>query len=346
MWELEHKEGWAPKNWCFWTVVLEKTLESPLDCKEIRPVNSIVQSLSRVWLSGTWVLQLARFLCPSPARGACSNSCPSTWGCHPSISSYVVYFSSCFQSFPASRSFPMSQSFTSGGQSTGVSVSTSVPSNEFSGVISWCWNWNSSILATWCEELTHWRDPDAGKDWRQEEKGMTEDEMVGWHHWLSGHEFEQAPGVGDGQGSLACCSPQGPKESDTTEQLNNNVKKLKNSLLVWFCKSVSDTCNEIYLCLSPKGRKPVLYNEPPFLLVYVTFRGPGIIYTLSNTGEGSGNTLQYSCLKNPMDREAWWVTVHGVTELDMTEHRAPFPLSNTTVHPCCVVLCNVSTCIH
>ena len=66
------------------------------------------------------------------------------------------------------------------------------------------------------------KDPDAGKDGRQEEKGMTEDEMVGWHHQLDGHEFEQAPGYGDGQGSLACCSPWGRNKSDTTEQLNNN----------------------------------------------------------------------------------------------------------------------------
>ena len=64
------------------------------------------------------------------------------------------------------------------------------------------------------------KDPDAGKDWRQEEKEMTEDEMVGWHHWLNGHEFEQATGVGDGQGSLECCSPWGRKELDTTEWLN------------------------------------------------------------------------------------------------------------------------------
>ena len=65
-----------------------------------------------------------------------------------------------------------------------------------------------------------WKDPDAGKDWRWEEKGTTEDEMVGWHHWLTGPEFEQALAVGDGQGSLACCSPWGHKESDTTERLN------------------------------------------------------------------------------------------------------------------------------
>ena len=69
-----------------------------------------------------------------------------------------------------------------------------------------------------------WKDRDAGKDWREEEKRMTEDEMDGRHHQLHGHEFEQAPGVGDGQGSLAWCSPWGRKELDTTGQLNNNNK--------------------------------------------------------------------------------------------------------------------------
>ena len=66
-----------------------------------------------------------------------------------------------------------------------------------------------------------WKDPDAGKDWRREEKWVTEDEMAGWHHRLDGHQFEQALGDGDGQGSLGCCSPWGLKESDTTERLNN-----------------------------------------------------------------------------------------------------------------------------
>ena len=70
------------------------------------------------------------------------------------------------------------------------------------------------------------KDPDARKDWR-EEKGKTEDEIVGWYHWLSGHEFEQALGDGEGQGNLACCSPWGPKESDTTEWMNNS-KTLTN----------------------------------------------------------------------------------------------------------------------
>ena len=70
------------------------------------------------------------------------------------------------------------------------------------------------------------KDPNAGKDWRQEEKGVTEDEMVGWHHRLNGHKFEQAPGDGEGQGSLACCSPWGHKESDMTERLNNNGRSV------------------------------------------------------------------------------------------------------------------------
>ena len=71
-----------------------------------------------------------------------------------------------------------------------------------------------------------WKDPDAGQDWRQEEKGMTEDEIVGWHYWLDGHEFEQALGVGDGQRSLVCCSPWGRKESDAPEQLNWTERNL------------------------------------------------------------------------------------------------------------------------
>ena len=74
----------------------------------------------------------------------------------------------------------------------------------------------------WPPDVKNWlisKDADAGKDGRQEEEGVTEDEIVRWHHWLNGHEFEQIRGVGDGQGSLACCSPWGHKEFDTTEQL-------------------------------------------------------------------------------------------------------------------------------
>ena len=111
MWELDYKESWAPKNWCFWTVVLEKTLESPLDCKEIQPVYP--KGHHWWWMS-------------SPTPGPCLKSCPSSRWCYPIISSSVVPFSSYLQSFPPSGSFPVSQFFVSGGQSIGVSVSASV----------------------------------------------------------------------------------------------------------------------------------------------------------------------------------------------------------------------------
>ena len=86
----------------------------------------------------------------------------------------------------------------------------------------WCWSRSSNTLATWCEEPIHWKDPDSGKDWVQEEKRETEDEMAGWHHWLNGHEFEQAPRDSEGQGSLVCCSWWGCRESYMTWRLNSN----------------------------------------------------------------------------------------------------------------------------
>ena len=89
------------------------------------------------------------------------------------------------------------------------------------------------------------KDSDAGKGWRKE-KGTTEDEMIGWRHWLNGYEFEQTPGVGGGQGSLACCSPQGRKESDVTELLNNNKTRsgedmAQNEVRDWFLVDVAPT---------------------------------------------------------------------------------------------------------
>ena len=97
----------------------------------------------------------------------------------------------------------------------------------FIGRTDWCLSWNSNTLSTWCEELTLWKVPDARKNWRQEEKGTTENEMVGWHHQFYGHEFEQAPGVGDGQGSLACCNPWGCRVGhdwvNWTEQSVENI---------------------------------------------------------------------------------------------------------------------------
>ena len=142
MWELGYKEGWVLKNWCFWTVLLEETLESHLDCKEIKLVHF---------------------------RGLLRGH-------------FRVHLESCI--------------FIGG-----TDVETETP-------ILW-----SPDVKNWLI----WKDPDAGKDWRREEKGMPEDEMVGWHHWLNGHGFEWTPGVGDGQGGLACCSPWGHKESDMTE---------------------------------------------------------------------------------------------------------------------------------
>ena len=89
----------------------------------------------------------------------------------------------------------------------------------------------------WAPDVKSWltgKNPDAGKDWRREEKGTTEDEMVGGHHWLNAHEFEQTRGDGEGQRGLACCSPWGHKESNMTEQLKNNMKRLhsQNYLIV------------------------------------------------------------------------------------------------------------------
>ena len=101
----------------------------------------------------------------------------------------------------------------------------------------WCWNWSSNTLATWCEEPTHGKDPDAGKDWRQEEKGAIEDEIVGWHHRFSGHKFEQTLGDSEGQGSLACCNPWSRKVSDMTEQLTNKKCFGRINLLA-SCRSV------------------------------------------------------------------------------------------------------------
>ena len=97
------------------------------------------------------------------------------------------------------------------------------PKGDQSWVFTGRTNVEAEIPIIWPPDAKNWligKDPDAGKDWGQEEKGTTEGEMAGWHHWLNGHEFEETPGVRDGQGGLVCCSPWGRKESDMTEQLN------------------------------------------------------------------------------------------------------------------------------
>ena len=134
MWELDHKESWAPKNWFFWTVCCRRLLR--VHWTERRSNYSILKEISPEYL----------FI----GRADAEAETPKFW-----------------------------------------------PPEGKSGFIR--------------------KGPDAGKDWRQEEKGMTEDEMIGWHHWLSGHEFEQSPGDGEGQGSVACCSPWGCKELNTSK---------------------------------------------------------------------------------------------------------------------------------
>ena len=130
---------------------------------------------------------------------------------------------------------------------------------------------------------------DAGKDWKQEEKRVTEDEMGGWHHRLNGPEFEQASRVGDGWGSLACCSPWGHKESDTTEWLN------------W--TDPDKWASQIAL----EEKNPPANAED--------LRGRDLIPGLGRSpGRGHGNPFQYSCLENLMDRGAWQDTVHRVTK--------------------------------
>ena len=138
MWDLDHKEGWVPKNWCFWTVVLEKTLESPLDCKQIKPVHPKGNQ--------SWILI---------GRTDVGAEAPIFWP--PDVKNWLIG-----------------------------------------------------------------KDPDVGKDWRQEEKGTTENEMVGWHDRLDEHEFEQALGFGDGQGSLACWQHMGSRRvgHDWATELN------------------------------------------------------------------------------------------------------------------------------
>ena len=148
----------------------------------------------------------------------------------------------------------------------------------------WCWSWNSNTLGP--PDAKGWfirKDPDAGKDGRQEEKGTTEDEMVGCHHRLNGHEFEQALGDGKGQGTLVCYNPWGCKAGDPTERLNNNKKPCLRGF------PGGDSAKEL-ACQCTRS----LGQEDP--------RG------------GHDHPLQHSCLENPMDRRAWWVTVHRVTK--------------------------------
>ena len=125
-----------------------------------------------------------------------------------------------------------------------------------------------------------WKDPDAGKDWRQEEKETTEDEMVGWHHWLDGHEFEQSLGVGDGQGSLVCCSQWGHKESDTTKWLNWIELNLEEgmvthcSILAWKIPWTDELCR-----LQSIGLQRVGHNWSELVFTHAVYLQPYLKYS-------------------------------------------------------------------
>ena len=138
-----------------------------------------------------------------------------------------------------------------------------------------CWNWSSN---TFTSDVKNWlfrKDSDAGKDWRQEEKGTTEDEMAGWHHWLDGRESEWTLGVGDGQGGLACCYSWGRKEADTTEWLNwtehnKNTLTFKIILALIQFSSVAQSCSTLcdpMDCSTPGF--PVHHQLPEFAQTHV-----------------------------------------------------------------------------
>ena len=165
----------------------------------------VVQLFSGVRLR-PYGLQHARLPCPSQSPGICSNSCPLSWWWHPAISSSVIPFLSCLQFF---SSFTFTKRL--------FRIFTEKTDIEDEAPTFWPPDAKTRLTG---------KDPDTGKNWRQEEKGMTEDEMVGWHHRLNGHEFEQTPGDCEGQGSLAGCSPQGWKESDMTERLKDNSSNI------------------------------------------------------------------------------------------------------------------------
>ena len=125
----------------------------------------------------------------------------------------------------------------------------------------------------WPLDAKNWltgKDPDSGKDWRQDEKGTTEDEKVGWHHWLDRHEFEQAPGVGDGLGSLACCSPWGCKESDTTEQLNWTEQVSLTHVPSWL--NTQKGWGALPMCL--KGRETAKVGILEFISRFSRYQSP------------------------------------------------------------------------
>ena len=140
----------------------------------------------------------------------------------------------------------------------------------------WYWNRNTNTLAIWPKELTHWKRPDAGKDWGQEEKGMTEDEMIGWHHWLSGHGFGWTPGVADGQGGLACCSSWGRKESDTpSDWTEHSIVYMYHSFLIHSSASGHLGCFHVLIIVNSVSVNIVVHVYFQFWFLQGIFLGVG-----------------------------------------------------------------------
>ena len=140
----------------------------------------------------------------------------------------------------------------------------------------WCWSWNSSTLATSCEELTHWKRLWCWRDRGQEEKGTTEDDMAGWHHRLDGCESEWTPGVGDGPGGLTCCDSRARKESDMTEQLSWTELNARSSWVLYsvlwimsFSGSASENRHWDHPCV--RAGKCSLYLDPQAWVISHTF---------------------------------------------------------------------------
>ena len=214
MWELDCEEGWALKTWCFWTVVLDKTPESPLDCKEIQPVH---------------------------------------------------------------------------------------PKGDQSWVFIGRTNAEAETAILWPPHGKSWligKDPDAGRDWGQEEKGTTEDEMAGWHHRLDEHEFGWTPGVADGLGGMACCNSRGCKESDTTEWLNWTLPSvlLKILFLVPFPRdAINSTLFSAVICCLDSTQIP-----PTTSLAYLANPSTGTLPCIWPI-----SLCLMSCLNSPNLRCQW-----------------------------------------
>ena len=208
------------QNWCLWTVVLEKTLENPLDNKKRKPV-SPKGNQSWIFIGRTDAEAEAPILWAPDGKNWVirkDSDAGKDWRWEEKGTTVDEMVGWLHQLNGHEFGWTPGVGDGQGGlvcmelQRVGHDLVTELNWTEHWSILNihwkaWCWIWNSNTLTTWCEEVTHLKRPWCWEDWRQEGKGTTEDEMVGWHHWLNGHEFEQAPGVGDGQRSLACCSP-------------------------------------------------------------------------------------------------------------------------------------------